>query len=85
MMGGLATSIPDELPATEAFVPSEACGTWFITYTGLQYLLAMGKDQLPSLTEEEIMSKSKANGLAKTLVCFQALWFIATCITRCTY
>ncbi|KAL8860869.1 MAG: hypothetical protein Q9178_002624 [Gyalolechia marmorata] len=56
-MGGLAISIPDELSATEGFVPSGACGTWFITHSGLEYLLAKGKDQLPALTEEEIMSK----------------------------
>lgn len=40
---------------------------------------------MPNLTEEEINAKSKASGLAKALVCIQALWFIATCITRRTY
>lgn len=85
LMGGFAITIPGNLPKSEAFVPAEACGTWFITGFGLKFLLKMDKDQLPPLTEEEIKSKSKANGLAKTFVCFQAIWFIATCIARCKY
>ncbi|KAL8758101.1 MAG: hypothetical protein Q9199_001734 [Rusavskia elegans] len=81
-MGGLAFSIPADLPKSEQFVPSWACGTWFIMRTGLGSLLKMDMDRMPSLSEEEIKSKSKANGLAKTLVCAQALWFLTTCVTR---
>ena len=33
-------------------------------------------------SEEDIKDKSKASGLAKTLVCVQALWFCAQCISR---
>ena len=40
------------------------------------------KEVLPFLTEEEIWDKSKANGLAKTIVCVQAAWFCAQCIAR---
>lgn len=40
------------------------------------------RDEFPDLSEEDIKSKSKANGLAKGLICFQALWFIAQCLTR---
>ncbi|KAL9033990.1 MAG: hypothetical protein Q9180_005652 [Flavoplaca navasiana] len=79
-MGGLALDIPRELPEWEQFVPNWACGTWFITLDGLIHLLH--KDQMPSLTEEEIKSKSKANGIAKAFVCAQALWFLTTCVTR---
>ncbi|KAL8846659.1 MAG: hypothetical protein Q9221_008266 [Calogaya cf. arnoldii] len=82
LIGGLAFSIPADLPESEQFVPSWACGTWFITQTGLWTLLKLDIDQVPSLSEEEIKSKSKANGLAKALVCAQAIWFLATCITR---
>lgn len=83
-MGGLALDIPRDLPESEQFVPDGACGTWFITRDGLINLLKMDKDQMPSLAEEEIKSKSKANGLAKALVCAQALWFLAECVTRRT-
>ncbi|KAL9631834.1 MAG: hypothetical protein Q9204_004049 [Flavoplaca sp. TL-2023a] len=79
-MGGLALNIPRELPESEQFVPNWACGTWFITLDGL--ILLLHKNQMPSLTEEEIKSKSKANGLAKALVCAQALWFLTNCVTR---
>ncbi|KAL8644022.1 MAG: hypothetical protein Q9226_007979 [Calogaya cf. arnoldii] len=82
LMGGLAFSIPADLSESEQFVPSWACGTWFITQTGLWTLLKLDIDQVPSLSKEEIKSKSKANGLAKALVCAQAIWFLATCITR---
>ncbi|KAI4190178.1 MAG: hypothetical protein LQ346_004963, partial [Caloplaca aetnensis] len=57
LMGGFAITIPGNLPKSEAFVPAEACGTWFITGFGLKFLLKMDKDQLPPLTEEEIKSK----------------------------
>ncbi|KAL8960938.1 MAG: hypothetical protein Q9183_005380, partial [Haloplaca sp. 2 TL-2023] len=40
------------------------------------------RDVLPYLSEEEIWDKSKANGLAKTIVCIQASWFCIQCIAR---
>ena len=40
------------------------------------------REVLPFLTEEEIWDKSKANGLAKTIVCVQAAWFCTQCIAR---
>lgn len=83
-MGGFALVLPPDLPESEQFVPSWACGTWFITQPALDILLKMDRDRMPSLTEEEIKSKSKANGLAKALVCTQAIWFLTTCVTRCT-
>ena len=36
-------------------------------------------------SEEEIASKSKADGTTKAIVCTQALWFIAQCLTRGDY
>lgn len=42
----------------------------------------LGPDFLPNLSEDEIADKSKANGLAKTIVCIQALWFGVQCFTR---
>ena len=83
-MGGLAISISAHLPEADQFIPSKACGTWFITLSALKILAQTDKDQIPRLTEEEIKSKSKANGLAKALVCAQAMWFLTACVTRCT-
>ena len=37
-----------------------------------------------NISEQDIQDKSKADGLAKTLVCVQALWFCAQCISRVT-
>jgi hypothetical protein len=37
---------------------------------------------LPNLSESQIRDKSKASGLAKTLVCIQATWFCVQCIFR---
>ena len=36
-------------------------------------------------SQEEIASKSKADGTTKAVVCTQALWFIAQCLTRGGY
>ncbi|KAK3385199.1 hypothetical protein B0H63DRAFT_559864, partial [Podospora didyma] len=35
-----------------------------------------------NISRGEILDKSKSNGLAKALVCVQATWFRAQCITR---
>ena len=85
IMGGLAIQIPENLPASKRFLPSDDSETWFLTPDGLKYLSRHDstRDELPDLSEGEIRSKSKANGLAKALVCIQALWFITQCITRC--
>ena len=84
IMGGLAIHIPDNLPENKSFLPSNNSETWFLTSHGVRHLLKQESthDDLPDLSTEEIKSKSKASGLAKALVCIQALWFIAQCITR---
>lgn len=38
---------------------------------------------LPFISEDHIKSMSKADGLAKALVCLQVIWFLAQCLTRC--
>ena len=40
------------------------------------------REVVPFLSEEEIWDKSKANGLAKAIVCVQAVWFCTQCIAR---
>lgn len=84
-MGGFAIHISDRLPETDRFAPPGSDVHWFLTDGGFEMVLKLdeARDELPDLSEEEIKSKSKANGLGKSLVCFQALWFIAQCLTRC--
>ena len=83
-MGGFAIEVPDDLPESQQFLPRDYTRRWFVPLHGIRKLVdfSCGLDVLPDLSEEDIKSKSKASGFAKTLVCIQALWFIAQCITR---
>ena len=83
-MGGIAFEIPGNLPESQRFLPSNNTETWFVGYYGICRLpeRETSRDVIPNLSKEEIESKSKANGLAKALVCIQASWFIAQCVTR---
>ena len=49
---------------------------------GLHYIIQNAPCLLPDISEEDIKDKSKADSLAKFLVCLQALWFCAQCIFR---
>ncbi len=84
VMGGLAIQIPENLPESKKFQPVDMSETWFLNERGVRHLITqeLGRNELPNLSEAEIESKSKANGIAKALVCVQALWFIAQCLTR---
>ena len=85
VMGGIAFEIPENLPRSKEFLPSNTCGTWFVNPWMIDALSldeTGRREVLPNLSKEEIESKSKANGVAKALVCIQALWFIAQCLTR---
>ena len=83
-MGGIAFEIPENITESKQFLPSHSHEVWFLGYEGIQILsdLAEYRDIVPNLSRKEIETRSKANGLAKTLVCIQALWFITQCITR---
>ena len=85
-MGGLAIRIPHDLPESKSFLLSgRSSETWFLTGRGIKFLLDAenyGLNELPDLSEQEIKAKSKANGVTKALVCVQAVWFIAQCLTR---
>ncbi|KAM0805981.1 hypothetical protein BDR22DRAFT_194100 [Usnea florida] len=82
VMGGIAFEISES--ESETFLPFKNKETWFIGGNGIRKLASLdyGRKVIPNLGEEEIKSKSKANGLAKALVCIQALWFIAQSLTR---
>ena len=48
----------------------------------LRRLLQEGKIAFPTITEEEIQDRSKADGLAKGIAVLQTTWFIAQCMSR---
>lgn len=48
----------------------------------LLYLIKKDYTTLPTMTEEEVWDKSKADGFQKTLTCLQTAWFIIQIIGR---
>lgn len=55
-----------------------------LTKHGVQWLLLHAKEIFPDVTKAEILDKSKASTLVKTLTCLQAFWFCLQCIVRLT-
>jgi len=53
-----------------------------INATQLLYLVKGKHIDLPSLTEEEIWDRSKADSFAKTFACFQIGWLVLQCLGR---
>ena len=53
-----------------------------LKWQGLKYVSENCIDLLPDLSKSQIKDKSKGNGLAKAVVCFQATWFCIQCIFR---
>ena len=85
IMGGIAFEMSEKIPESKKFLPTHHREILFLDESFIKHLSMSDHNEiLPDLSEEEIQSKSKANGLAKALVCIQALWFIAQCITRRT-
>ena len=83
-MGGIAFEIPEKLTESKRFLPVHSKEIWSVGYEAIKRLSRHenSRDVLPNLSIEEINTKSKANGVSKALVCTQAVWFIAQCITR---
>jgi hypothetical protein len=81
VMGGIAidtTSLPPPLK----FLPG-SLDRVVLTPSGLQQLARSPlRDLLPDVSESTIRDKSKANALAKTIVCVQASWFSLQCVVR---
>ena len=80
LMGGFAY---DTANAPAKFLPN---GTTRLTIRleGLRYIVEYAPALIPDISEEHIRDKSKADGLAKVLVCLQALWFCVQCLVRVT-
>ncbi|TIA22046.1 hypothetical protein D6C81_03552 [Aureobasidium pullulans] len=60
----------------------EEVTTLVLDEAGLLYVLDKLPEVFPDLPESEILDKSKASTLAKSIVCLQALWFCIQCMAR---
>lgn len=80
-MGGFALDISDK---RLQFLEDEGYKQFTLTKHGFFWVADNEIDLIPDLSKTDIQDKSKANGLAKTLVCLQAIWFCIQCIVRLT-
>lgn len=53
-----------------------------LTPERFQKLLGRGRIQFPNISAEDIKALGKGDGLSKTIVLCQTLWFITQCISR---
>ncbi|KAI9866182.1 MAG: hypothetical protein M1813_001743 [Trichoglossum hirsutum] len=77
-MGGFAIVTRPNSPEEREFVHSSPR----LTVTSRGVLLLAKHGCLPDVSLETIMDKSKADAIAKSLVCLQAGWMVIQCITR---
>jgi hypothetical protein len=77
-MGGFAF---DSKFSNPSFIPGNV-DRLILTPIGLLLLAQEEPSLIPNIAESVISDKSKANWMAKTLVCLQATWFCIQCITR---
>lgn len=78
-MGGFAVDVRDE---KLQFLADRKCCQFILPRSSFIWLAKNRLDLIPNLSQADIRDKSKANGLAKTLVCLQAIWFCVQCIGR---
>jgi hypothetical protein len=78
LMGGFVFDADD---SQKKFMP-ETYTRLTLTPRALRKLAEVEPMLIPDIPEHAIMDKSKANGLAKALVCLQACWFILQVIGR---
>ena len=78
LMGGFAFDTSDAAPN---FLPNHRC-CLCISASGLMFIAKKAPELIPSISEKQIRDKSKADSLAKFIVCLQALWFCVQFITR---
>ena len=77
--GGFAFDLT-ECVENVPFLPPDCPSRLTITARGMALLARCGR--LPDIAEEDILDKSKANGLAKALVMIQATWMLLQTIGR---
>ncbi|KAG0647919.1 hypothetical protein D0Z07_5648 [Hyphodiscus hymeniophilus] len=77
-MGGFILEPDTSADDTQEFMPRNTCLT--LTARGTALLARCG--HLPNIPKDDINDKSKADALAKSLVCVQALWMVIQVIGR---
>ena len=84
IMGGIGIRITEDFHPNQKQTWDTDGETLFMNRTTLEALvdtdLSATLGLMPSM--EEIASKSRADGVTKTIICMQAMWFIAQCLTR---
>lgn len=81
MMGAFGFSAQSRGPK---FMPAHV-DRLVLTARGAMHLATMDPNLVPDLPVEQILDKSKADGLAKTIVCLQASWFCLQCVVRMSW
>lgn len=76
-MGGLVFDTTDEEP----FLPHSVTRIR-LQPDGVEFLMKHAPEIIPTLSREEILDKSKADGLSKALACLQAGWFCTQVMAR---
>jgi hypothetical protein len=74
-MGGFVVDTDD---SGEEFIP----GSPRLTITARGIILLAKTGHIPNLSKESILDKSKADNLAKSLVCVQAGWLLVEILDR---
>ena len=95
-MGGIAARLytPVEQDNIRFFVPVQkedirdpshaSKGLLFVKESHVHELMSdePGDQDILSISEDAIKSRSRANEVAKSIACIQAIWFVAQCLTR---
>ena len=81
-MGGFVFEL-DSTVASALCLPNSEPYRLTITPRGLKVLAQCGL--LPAMSEKDIRDKSKADGLAKTIVCLQAGWMVLQTVVRLAF
>lgn len=80
VMGGFVVDTSILPPEIKGLFPSKKRMT--LTWAGVRLLMKREPHLLPQLPLEQTEDNAKANGLAKTIICAQAIWFYLQCVTR---
>ncbi|PMD62363.1 uncharacterized protein K444DRAFT_627311 [Hyaloscypha bicolor E] len=80
LMGGFAFDTSNLQP-DEKFLPGSRDRV-VLSKDGLIWLAEYEPELLPDISKADILDKSNASQLAKTIVCLQVAWFIIQCISR---
>ena len=77
IMGGFVIDVGNRV----SFLPGQRRGMT-LTVNGIEFIARRYPQLLPDVQEEDIKDRSKADALAKLVVCVQAVWFMTQCIRR---